>query len=140
MTTQLDLFTRPPDLPRHSPAAPTDPVQGISVRLSDRCQCGSCDAVIGEGKGPHPASLFCSRCERHRGWLANEAHVSLLKLSRNSASQRPRLPFDATEQIRRHEAKNSNNATLTDNLSNMEGLNVQRYHESRLTSINKRRA
>ena len=75
MTTQLDLFTRPSDLPCHAPAAPTDPVQGISVRLSDRCQCGSCDAVIGEGKGPHRASLFCSRCERHRGWTSNEAHA-----------------------------------------------------------------
>jgi hypothetical protein len=75
MTIQFDLFTTPSDLPCRAAAAPTDPVQGISVRLSDRCQCGSCDAVIGEGKGPHRASLFCSRCERHRGWMANEAHA-----------------------------------------------------------------
>jgi hypothetical protein len=68
MTIQLDLF---PQLTE----APTDFSHGLVVQLSDCCQCGSCDTVIGEGKGPHSASLFCSRCERHRGWIANEAHV-----------------------------------------------------------------
>ena len=75
MTIQLHLFAAPSDRGRHLTAAPADPLRGLTVQLSDRCQCGSYDAVIGEGKGPHRASLFCSRCERHRGWMANEAHV-----------------------------------------------------------------
>jgi hypothetical protein len=44
-----------------------DPLYGLSVRMSDLCQCGSRGGVIGEGKGQHHASLFCSQCERHRG-------------------------------------------------------------------------
>ena len=100
MTTQLDLFAAPSDRRRHLAAAPADPLCGLAVQLSDRCQCGSYDAVIGEGKGPHRASLFCNRCERHRRWMANEAHAFLVtsKLSRNSVSQHPRSKFDATEQ------------------------------------------
>jgi hypothetical protein len=59
---------------RGNPVA--DFLRGLAVQLSDRCRCcGSYDAVIGEGKGPHRAAFFCSRCERHRGWMANEAHA-----------------------------------------------------------------
>ena len=61
-------------------ATPIDPLHGISVRVSDKCQCGSCDAVIGEGKGPRRAALFCCRCERPRGWMANEAHSFIAKV------------------------------------------------------------
>jgi hypothetical protein len=75
MTIQRDLFAAPSDRRRHLAAAPADPLRGLAVQLSDRCQCGSHDVVIGEGKGPHRASLFCSRCEKHRGWMANEAHA-----------------------------------------------------------------
>ena len=74
MTIQLHLFAAPSDRGRHLTAA-ADPLRGLAVQLSDSCQCGSYDAVIGEGKGPHRASLFCSKCERHRGWMANEAHA-----------------------------------------------------------------
>ena len=55
--------------------APIDPLHGLSAQLSDTCQCGSREAIIGEGKGPHRAAFFCSRCESHRGWMANEAHA-----------------------------------------------------------------
>ena len=72
MTMQLDLFAAPPDPPRHT-NGPIDPLPGLSVQQSDTCQCGSYDAVIGERGGPHRASLFCRRCERQRGWMANEA-------------------------------------------------------------------
>lgn len=72
MTIQLDLFGA---RRRHLAATAADPLLGLVVQLSDRCQCGSGHAVIGEGKGPHRASLFCSRCERHRGWMSNEAHA-----------------------------------------------------------------
>jgi hypothetical protein len=66
MTIQLDLFEVLSDPPRHADV-PIDPLHGLSVQLSDSCQCGSCDVVIGEGKGPHRASLFCRRCDGHRG-------------------------------------------------------------------------
>jgi hypothetical protein len=79
MTMQLKLFAGPAD-PRCSARPPIDPLHGLSVQLSDACQCGSCNAVIGEGKGPHRAAFFCSRCERHRGWMANEAHAFIAEV------------------------------------------------------------
>jgi hypothetical protein len=82
MTMQLDLFAAPADRRRHLAAAPADPLCGVAVQLSDRCQRGSYDAVIGEGKGPHRASLFCNRCEKHRRWMANEAHVFVAEVVR----------------------------------------------------------
>jgi hypothetical protein len=75
MTILPDLFAAPSDRHRHLAGAPADPLRGLAVQLSDRCQCGSYDAVIGEGRGPYRASLFCSRCERNRGWMGNEAHA-----------------------------------------------------------------
>src|SRR6516225_5717211 len=101
MTMQFDLFTTPSD----APAAPTDPVQGVSVRLSDRCQCGSCDAVIGEGKGPHRHRCFVAGVKDIAAGWQMKRMPSLPKLSRNSANQPHRSPFDATEQIGRHEDK-----------------------------------
>jgi hypothetical protein len=73
MTIQLDPFAATSDPPRRADV-PIDPLHGLSAQLSDPCQCGWCAVVIGEGKGPHRAALFCSRCEGHRGWMANEAH------------------------------------------------------------------
>ena len=74
MTIQLNPFASPTDPPGRA-ETPVDPLYGLSAQLSDTCQCGSYDAVIGEGKGPHRAAFFCSRCEQHRGWMANEAHA-----------------------------------------------------------------
>jgi hypothetical protein len=73
MMMQLHLFTAQTE-PLHQVDAPTDPVHGLSVQLSDICQCGSRDAIVGEGKGLQRAAFFCSQCERHRGWMPNEAH------------------------------------------------------------------
>jgi hypothetical protein len=91
MTAQLDLFTAPANQPSRSPTTPADPLCGLVVQLSDRCRCGSCHAVIGEGKGPHRASLFCSRCEKHRGWMANEAHVFVAEVVKNFG--KPKVPI-----------------------------------------------
>ena len=79
MTMQVDLFAAPPDPPCHADV-PIDPLCGLSLKLSDACQCGLRDAVIGEGKGAHRAAFFCSRCEGHRGWMANEAHSFIAKI------------------------------------------------------------
>jgi hypothetical protein len=77
MATQFDLFAASNQPPRHTSI---DPLHGLAVRLSDTCKCGTCDAVIGEGKKPHSAALFCSRCEIHRGWMANETHRFVTEL------------------------------------------------------------
>jgi hypothetical protein len=61
MTAQLDLFTA---------ALPTVPLIGLSVELSDSCKCGGTVALTGAGRGPHRASLHCSSCGAHRGWLS----------------------------------------------------------------------
>ena len=79
MTMQLELFAGSVDSQGHE-RVPIDPLHGLSAQLSDPCQCGSCAVVIGEGKGPHRAALFCSRCEGHRGWMANEAHSFIAKV------------------------------------------------------------
>jgi hypothetical protein len=95
---QLDLFTALSDPPGFADL-PIDPLHGLSVQLPDTCQCGSCDAVIGEGKGPHRASLFCSRCEAHRGWMANEAHAFVAELVKKFG--KPTTPI----KIRRKESE-----------------------------------
>jgi hypothetical protein len=82
MTIHLGLFAPPSDRRRHLAAAPADPLHGLAVQLPDRCLCGSYDAVIGEGKGPHRASLFCNQCGKHHGWMANEAHVFVAEVVR----------------------------------------------------------
>lgn len=79
MMRQLDLFAAPLD-PPHRADVPINPLHGSSVQLSDTCQCGSCDVVIGEGKGAHRAAFFCSQCDRHRGWMANEVHSFVVQV------------------------------------------------------------
>ena len=56
------------------------PILGLSVylwRSKDRpCSCGKNiiqRAIIGEGAAPHAASVRCSWCNRHRGWLPAQA-------------------------------------------------------------------
>jgi hypothetical protein len=51
--------------------AGTDPIQGLSVELPDTCpQCSAAVATVGPGREPHKASLRCTACGRHRGWLS----------------------------------------------------------------------
>jgi hypothetical protein len=78
---ELALFPAPPH-PQSIAGARADQLHGLSVQLSDKCRCGSSVAIIGEGKGPHRAALFCNRCEQHRGWMPNEAHAFLSEVVR----------------------------------------------------------
>ena len=48
-----------------------DPLIGIEINLPRHCPCGHDMFRIGPGRGPHRASLQCSRCQRHCGWLSN---------------------------------------------------------------------
>jgi hypothetical protein len=47
---------------------------GLRIRLERTTDvpcgvCGQTVVVIGNGAGPHVASLHCASCDRHRGWL-----------------------------------------------------------------------
>ena len=53
---------------------PATPLVGLRVRLERTIDvpcaaCGETVVVIGQGAGPHVASLHCASCDRHRGWL-----------------------------------------------------------------------
>jgi hypothetical protein len=47
---------------------------GLQVILPRPCQCGESIAVIGSSRRPHHASVVCSRCEIHRGWVSGETY------------------------------------------------------------------
>jgi hypothetical protein len=80
------------------PTAPSvDPVHGLLVTLPDRCSCGSRVAIIGEGKERYGASLFCCRCEGHRGLLPVHVHGFLTQIAK--CFERPTTPTE----IRRSE-------------------------------------
>ena len=82
MTIQLGLFAATSDQRRDLAAAPADPLHGFAVHLPDRCQCGSHDAVIGEGKGRIAHRCFVAVVKDiAAGWQTNRTR-SLLKSSR----------------------------------------------------------
>jgi hypothetical protein len=61
------------------------PLIGLSVKtertIDGPCAaCGETAVLIGAGAGPHSASLRCSRCGRHRGWLPKTFADFLLAL------------------------------------------------------------
>ena len=45
-------------------------VLGLIVALPSACTCGETDTRIGSSAGPHFASLRCSACGKHRGWVS----------------------------------------------------------------------
>ena len=72
------LMTEPGQAPLPFPKGPwpvtTQSTHGLRVRLERTVDtpcvtCGETVVVIGEGAGPHAASLRCAGCDRHRGWL-----------------------------------------------------------------------
>jgi hypothetical protein len=58
-----------------------DPLIGLTVIIPDFCRsCGDNVAKIGPPAGPHLASLRCTRCDQHRGWLPRTAHQFLTEV------------------------------------------------------------
>lgn len=54
---------------------------GLVVTLPDTCKsCGTRDATVGEGRGPHRAALRCCGCEIHRGWLGAVTYAFLVEI------------------------------------------------------------
>jgi hypothetical protein len=61
------------------------PLVGLRIRLERTIDvpCGVCGpmvVVIGQGAGPHVASLHCAGCERHRGRLPKPIAEFLLAM------------------------------------------------------------
>jgi hypothetical protein len=58
-------------------AATATSLIGLTVQMEGRadkpCRCGETALVVGSPKGPHVGSLYCSSCNRHRGWLPKKA-------------------------------------------------------------------
>ena len=47
---------------------------GLHVIAANACECGTKEAVVDVGCGPHPASLQCAACTAQRGWLGHRTH------------------------------------------------------------------
>ncbi len=69
MTVESSLF---PELTVSSTG-----VVGLQVVLPEPCQCGEPISVVGSSKGPHHASVACSRCGVHRAWLSGATAAAL---------------------------------------------------------------
>jgi hypothetical protein len=46
------------------------PEHGLIVDLPNGCTCGGSLMTIGPGAAPHKASLRCTSCGRHCGWVS----------------------------------------------------------------------
>jgi hypothetical protein len=66
---QRDLF------PETAP--PADPLIGRTVKLDVEHLCGSTEAIIRTGKGPHVGSLICTGCGKHRQWISKESYGAI---------------------------------------------------------------
>jgi hypothetical protein len=72
-SAQLEFFTLP--------TTTADPLHGLTVKLPDRCYCGSDLAVTEAGRGPHRVGLRCE-CGRHRGWVSDQSYKFLAEAVR----------------------------------------------------------
>ena len=87
---QLNLFNE-------ATLAPTDPLLGLGVLLPDACkQCGSREATIGPGAGPHLASLHCQCGVHFRGWVGARTHAFLTEIVAKFG--RPETPIEIRRQ------------------------------------------
>jgi hypothetical protein len=56
----------PPDQPRDN----NNGLVGLAIKVHEPCpRCRGHDASIGNGRGPHKASIMCV-CGRHLGWMS----------------------------------------------------------------------
>ena len=68
------------------PPSPADPIMGTKfkiARASDLINpCCEGIAIVGQGRGPHAAGLFCQHCWRWQAWLSKETVSFLTELTR----------------------------------------------------------
>jgi hypothetical protein len=55
-------------------------LSGLTVHLPRACTCGSAYMRTGAAKGPHLASLRCTNCGRHCGWISTRVANLLLEI------------------------------------------------------------
>jgi hypothetical protein len=72
-------------------------VRGLTVENDGVCRCGSTTTTIGDGAGPHAASLRCTMCSRHRGWLPERIVAGLVEVTIRFG--RPSVTIRAKEHI-----------------------------------------
>jgi hypothetical protein len=69
---QLDMFDAAE--PTKPVEQPDSPLVGLTVKLPRNClRCGCSLSQVGTGVGPHLASLHCTQCGTHNGWLPQGA-------------------------------------------------------------------
>jgi hypothetical protein len=84
-----------------------DHLRGLAVQLSDGCpSCGSRDAIIGKGKGPCHAALFCTRCAK-TSWLGTKPSPRLRHRSCQEIWQANHTNQNSTQAKRRRAKVNS---------------------------------
>jgi hypothetical protein len=64
------------DLFPETVAAP-DPLIGRAVKLEAPHRCGSTEAIISPGRGPHAGSLVCAGCGIHRQWISRDSYTQI---------------------------------------------------------------
>jgi hypothetical protein len=58
----------------------TDVLHGIEVKLQRHCECGREIFRVGLGTAMHRASLHCTACGKHGGWMSHESGRFLEKI------------------------------------------------------------
>jgi hypothetical protein len=64
----------PVQLSMFASTSPSSSPIGLHVVLPQRCQCGESIAITGSSRGPHCASIICSRCGTHRAWMSGATY------------------------------------------------------------------
>jgi hypothetical protein len=87
---QLDLFISSSAITASSSS--TARLAGLRVTMPNGCRaCGSFGAILGSSAGPHWASVICSDCGAHRGWLPRQSAISINQIL--DAGSRPSTPI-----------------------------------------------
>jgi hypothetical protein len=60
----------------------SDSLIGIEVSIGRNCGCGNPTLRLGPGHGVHQASLSCTRCGHHQGWISREAYAFVSEIVR----------------------------------------------------------
>jgi len=89
----------------HATATSTS-VVGLEITLPQSCRCGEAIAVAGSSSGPHYASIQCTRCGVHRGWIGAAAFNFLSSTIENFGG--PNAPVE----IRRNQSSPAGADTL----------------------------
>ena len=78
------VVNAPVQLSMFGATTPSSSPVGLEVILPKPCRsCGPAITTVGSSKGPHHASVACSCCGIHRGWLSGETFQFLCDIIDN---------------------------------------------------------